>query len=408
MAIDPMAGMLGSASFVVTANVEPFERGLAETEKKARDWSRRVKQPLEEVGKGGRSAAMGFLELSRAIEDAQYGFSAIVNNIPQIALGLGLGAGVAGAASIAAVAVAQLVRHFDDLKDSMESGWLGVPADELARIRKNAEEAAEAFDRLAKAPTEAQAAQQKGLARAITEGPTGRVLEGVLAGIANDPTLRASMTDAERRSLEPRGIGVGAPGVIPEARGDRAEIMKRIDAANRKKASELIGAASRGDVSALATLATMARNNPGGFPAGFLSTLETGTPEARAAQAKLEREGDLNAMNQANRSRQLREQEARDQQQRALEAEGKQIARDQAKRWGLRHLREQEKGLEQQIRRAEGQSRSSDVLSTREYVNRTQTAALNQIPQQQLANLKEMNANLKVIKDKIQNVGALR
>lgn len=63
------------------------------------------------VGRVGREAshsALGFLELSRAIEDAQYGFRGVVNNIPQIVMLFGGGAGLAGAISIASVALNQL------------------------------------------------------------------------------------------------------------------------------------------------------------------------------------------------------------------------------------------------------------------------------------------------------------
>lgn len=60
----------------------------------------------EKAAFGGN--AMGLLNLSRAIDDAQYGFRGIVNNIEGVVTGFGLSAGIAGAATIAAVAANML------------------------------------------------------------------------------------------------------------------------------------------------------------------------------------------------------------------------------------------------------------------------------------------------------------
>lgn len=59
------------------------------------------------VGRGG-NGGLAVLEFSRAFEDAQYGISGVLNNIPNLVMMLGAGGGLAGVISLAAVAGASL------------------------------------------------------------------------------------------------------------------------------------------------------------------------------------------------------------------------------------------------------------------------------------------------------------
>jgi hypothetical protein len=72
-----------------------------------------VAQATKEVGKANSQSAMGFMALSNAVQDVQYGFGGIINNIPGIVSGMGLGMGVAGAAQIAGVAFGVLNKNVD-------------------------------------------------------------------------------------------------------------------------------------------------------------------------------------------------------------------------------------------------------------------------------------------------------
>lgn len=65
---------------------------------------------------GKQGSALGFLLLSQAVEDAQYGFSGVVNNIPGIVMAMGGSTGLAGALSLGAVAANQMLKHWDELK----------------------------------------------------------------------------------------------------------------------------------------------------------------------------------------------------------------------------------------------------------------------------------------------------
>jgi len=80
------------------------EKAAAQMQAKVNQVANSVAQPAA-AGGGLASRAQGLLNISRAIDDVQYGLHGVVNNIEGIVMGLGYGAGVAGAATIAAVAL---------------------------------------------------------------------------------------------------------------------------------------------------------------------------------------------------------------------------------------------------------------------------------------------------------------
>ena len=78
--------------------------------KKAADGIKEVAKETSKLGKRNSGAAV--LELSRGLEDAQYGIRGILNNLPGLVVALGGTAGLAGALSIAAVAGSVLWEQF--------------------------------------------------------------------------------------------------------------------------------------------------------------------------------------------------------------------------------------------------------------------------------------------------------
>ena len=80
-----------------------------------------------------RNLAQGFLEFSRAAEDAQYGIAGVVNNIPGMVTAMGGGAGLTAAISLGAVAVAQFVKHWDDIKSLFSDGLDAKAIDDVTR-----------------------------------------------------------------------------------------------------------------------------------------------------------------------------------------------------------------------------------------------------------------------------------
>jgi len=112
---------LAQALGVVDAKFEQVEQRTPNVPKK-----------LDEVKQSGNGAAASLLQLSYMIDDVQYGFRGIVNNIPTFVQGLGLGAGVAGAAGIAAVAMNQLIAKFPELTD-----WMNKTSPKLGELTTN-------------------------------------------------------------------------------------------------------------------------------------------------------------------------------------------------------------------------------------------------------------------------------
>ena len=94
---------------------------------------------LRQLQQTSAGAGLGLSQLAYAVDDVQYGFNAIVNNIPQIVMGLGGGAGVAGAVGIAAVAINQLIKHWSEVSALMEQAWTGGSYDQLVTLREGTE-----------------------------------------------------------------------------------------------------------------------------------------------------------------------------------------------------------------------------------------------------------------------------
>lgn len=72
-------------------------------------------QAAADVRTQGRGSGLAMLEMSRAFEDAQYGISGVLNNIPGLLMALGVGAGLTGVVSAAAVGVSILAKRFGDV-----------------------------------------------------------------------------------------------------------------------------------------------------------------------------------------------------------------------------------------------------------------------------------------------------
>jgi hypothetical protein len=97
-----------------------LQAGLAQAVTQAQQAGQKMANAMnqgQKQGGGGyqKNTAMGILAISRAVDDAQYGFRGVINNVEQIALGFGAGAGVAGMATMAAVAIAALEPAFSSV-----------------------------------------------------------------------------------------------------------------------------------------------------------------------------------------------------------------------------------------------------------------------------------------------------
>lgn len=297
MSIGFGGGNLGGAQFVVTANTAGFASGLKQAQVTATRTAQVMTQQLQGMGTNttaslnaatkaaqglnaqmmvmGRNssrAGLGLMAIGNMVDDMQYGFRSIVNNIPQVVYMMGGSAGMAGGAAIAAVAVNQLVQRWGQLTDMMQSAWLNVPANDLEKLRIRAEKATEAFDKLSKAPSRIQGKQIDILTEAIQEGPMGKMLEGVFAGVVNNPALAEPDVDPEVKRQARLWGGKAA----------LQNLEKRRDEANREKAKQIIGqsliAGPEGD-SGRQILMSMIKKNPGNFPPALVGAIQKASPE---------------------------------------------------------------------------------------------------------------------------------
>ena len=141
---------------------------------------------IAEIPATATSAGRGLSQLAYAIDDIQYGFNAIVNNIPQIVMGIGGGAGLAGAIGIAAVAINQIIQHWSEFTALLEVVWTGGSYDQLVTLKERAEAAAEAYKKLKEAKTEWETKGagiiEKGIANEPSEKVRKQITDALMAG----------------------------------------------------------------------------------------------------------------------------------------------------------------------------------------------------------------------------------
>lgn len=181
---------LGGATFSLAIDAGSFEREMAKAEQSARAASHRIGQSL---GRGS-SAAQGLFYLGQAVDDLQYGFRAIVNNIPQLVMAFGGGAGVAGAVGIAAVAINQFVNHIDEFKAAAEN------SEPIQKLIGQIEDLAKALDNVSKAAT-------------------GQGLQDLLMGLAGSGKIGKAMSAL---GIDENDRADGARIARERARGDAA------------------------------------------------------------------------------------------------------------------------------------------------------------------------------------------
>jgi hypothetical protein len=198
-------------------------------------------------GFGG--AGQGLLTIAYLVDDLQYGFRAIINNIPQLGMAIGSAMGLstqatmafAGALGIAAVAVNLIIDHWGTLNNLLTSIVYDKPLSELEKLRAKAEEAAEAFDKMTQSATRPQAIEAKGVQDLFKKHGEGKVLAELSAKIAADPAMRSGVTRGENDKLRAaNAIQVQNPQAAANLRQEVADARAGRD---RKKAAGLMGEA---------------------------------------------------------------------------------------------------------------------------------------------------------------------
>jgi hypothetical protein len=182
-------------------------------------------------------SAMGFLQLSQAVEDAQYGFRGIVNNIPGMVMSFGGGAGLAGAVSLAAVGINVLLENVDLFGTKAKKAQ--QDAADLTQEMMKKSETAYLDARATEAATKAQEAYN-----AVLQQAEGHY-KAVLAQAEAVTRQKKEMADAEIASADADAALQVAQLQLAETRGEvskedaiRAREKIRTEAEARKFTAE--------------------------------------------------------------------------------------------------------------------------------------------------------------------------
>ena len=185
-------GNLGGAVFTVSANTAPLTQGLQQAQGQAQQFTNMVGGQL---GHASQQGSRNILQLAYAFDDLQYGFRAIVNNIPQMLMFLG--PGIAGAAGIGAVAVSQLINHWEVLSRL----WGDDSAKKLPELKEGIEGLTASLKEI-----EAQIAS---LQKTGKEGPNlGEIITGSgIEGQNKLNDLKAASKEAKEKLAAERAVG---------------------------------------------------------------------------------------------------------------------------------------------------------------------------------------------------------
>lgn len=254
-------------------------------------------------GEGGSfgGSGMGLLVLSQAVDDIQYGFRAIVNNIPQMGMALGSVLGKStewsmkfgGALGIAAVAVNLLITHWDDLMGMMGLGKVLTEAEQMEKLAKATKLTADEQERLSRFKREeavkdelknkkasgvekTEAAVKAAIADLGDEGTTGhsKLIKGLVEANRAEG-LGAKMTDKEAAQMGGLETNIQRFGQDPEgkkfwekkAQQVAAKIQARLDKEDVGRAQHVVNTAVF-DPERRQELVNLMQKQPGAFPGG--------------------------------------------------------------------------------------------------------------------------------------------
>jgi hypothetical protein len=273
-----------------------------------------IQQQMTKLGAAaataGTTSSRGILQAAYAIDDLQYGFRSIVNNIPQVALAIGgpHAAAIAGAAGIAAVAISQLMNHWSDLS----SLWSEDTSGKLPKLREGIEGLVESLKKIS---TEVEHLQS--LQEARKAGETGPSFWGVVTGsdIKGDQRLEKlkelsreakERLDDEKaiasiRSKEEQETESAVRKALENLPGGTADVLGQLRGSGfgENDAKKVLGRAIRGDASALDDVLF----NLEGGATGRFKELFQAMPAARAEK----KEWDLKAKEGEAEQHQLKE-----------------------------------------------------------------------------------------------------
>jgi hypothetical protein len=469
---------LGGAKFVIQADTSQFQSGLEKAEAQAQgsshaivDSLKTVQQQLAAINQtamsttnaistlvqhlgqmrsataggmggmmgmgGGNSSAMGLLSISYLIDDIQYGFRSIVNNIPQVGLAVGTAMGLstaasmqfAGALGIVAVGINQAINHADQLAGAFKpvtdalhalSTWFEGSdvfkkmSDSVTRLSEDVEKLPaqlkkirSAIEEVEKTPeNERDLFQQEklaGLKGAEKEAKQRLADEKLIEGMEDDQVKK-------NRAAAQKAFGQIAGG----ANAVRDYLIQ--EGMKPHEAAALVAGAGRGQGTDLDEILGRIVSDRAAeqFAPLFGATPEKQREhEAQEAQTKIHEKRQKEIEHETEKRKHLIDQLNRQGQE--FEKEGK-----------LEALHQQKEDIEKQFAREKHMltapqrqqledaiigsktPQEAKLLTSKAYADLALTSGANRIPEKQLDHLKRMDDNIKTIAKEIRNVGRLQ
>lgn len=415
---------LGNATFTVTANSQQFAQSIEDASQKVQKFTKNVQKSMDDAGTASKNLGRSLLQLGYIADDIQYGFRSILNNIPQLVMGLGGGAGLAGAIGVAAVAINQLSNHWDQFFGEAELGPQKL-VESIDLVKKKAEETKAALAEILTGKSFETKESEKFLHEYFTS-EIGPNLIGDVAKKIGATGFGAQMTPEEEYATSEKAVQdrVQAARKLFESGGtefstvEKAEkearekqfkaqqaAQARIDKVNVEMAGELIKKAE--------TDPTARKRLQGLVPPEIAEGIAGLTPEALKAQDfelqdAIDKGKDLHDLGKKRRQAEkehnkLYEKFFKDQikdEERAKQKE--KWAKQDALRAEIHTLEDKK----DEIREA-NKSRSKVFKSGADYVSHAQQEILDKIPNEQLKELKNIDKDIRVLHDKISKIGRL-
>ncbi|WP_411846451.1 hypothetical protein AAFN60_02085 [Roseibacillus persicicus] len=247
----------------------------------------------DKLKKSGRNTNLAILELSRGVEDLQYGIRGVLNNIPGLVLAMGGTAGLAGVISLVAVGMSVFGSALSSTKGETES--LTEALDEATSASKDLSD--QLLDRLQSARqgsiegvvqdelffvnelNDALAIQLRLLTAAEANATRKRQLEGQLQTIAiqRDPSLSEADKKAAIFALEIANAKEDQAAQI-RIETERLRIAEKVQADARAREEELLEQRRTAQARLVEATEELARVQSDGTKAlqgfGFLETLK--------------------------------------------------------------------------------------------------------------------------------------
>lgn len=301
--------------------------------------------------------ALAGMQFGYMVDDIQYGFQSIVNNVAPLTQSLALGMGQSAAAAnawgagvqIAAVGAYQLYRHWDDFLALLEIPTVRTEAEEMEALGDKTRKTADETDRLNKYKREQARIQaildrrpegeeksNKATLDAIVEADSERVLKGIMDTLGGEGRLKRIDSETEKILKEEEEMvaiaekDYGKDSMVAEAtrktaRDHRKEEQDKVDKENLAYAKKIMVDPAKRD-----TLIALAEKHPTAFPDGLAGNLRAETPDARDRQQEVKDEDKaIDQMSQAaaDDERRVKAQENADKQ---AEADRKRREREEA------------------------------------------------------------------------------